>query len=937
MKQLIESKQNQTVMDNTTSKSLKTISINGKTYSFCSLKNLPNGTVNHLPFSIRILLENVLRNYDGFSMTDEHIQTLINWSPLPVDKDIPFKPARILMQDFTGVPAVVDMASLRAEYIRHGKDGQKINPAIPVDLVIDHSVQVDYYGTDYSYGKNVELEYERNKERYELLKWAQNGLKNFTVVPPGMGICHQVNLEYLAKGIIARDGWLFPDTLVGTDSHTPMVNGIGVVGWGAGGIEAEAAMLGQPIFFTCPEVIGLKLTGKIPDTCTATDMVLSITKVLRDKGVVGKFVEVFGEGLDYLSVTDRATIANMSPEFGCTITYFPIDDRTLEYMHITNRTKDEIKIVEEYCKENLLWRTGNEEITYSSVVEFDLSSLEPTVSGPKRPQDKILVKDLGKQFADLLEKEHQRSYSLPSGRKESGWLADGGSGTEFTFGKVPMEKTSSLEVVQESMQSVRIKYKNQEFVLSDGSIVIAAITSCTNTSNPSVMIGAGLLARNAIEKGLRTKSWVKTSLAPGSKVVTQYLERSGLSSDLEALRFHTVGYGCTSCIGNSGPLPPHIAEAVDKGELVVASVLSGNRNFEARVHPQVKMNFLMSPMLVVAYALVGRVDVDLINDPLSYDPNGNPVYLKDIWPSREEIAQTINECVKQSDFQEVYDVIFDGSTDWKNLEVTLDQNFEWNNKSTYIKEAPFFENLSVTPQPISDIANARVLLYLGDSVTTDHISPAGSFREDSAAGQYLMSHGVNKSDFNSYGSRRGNHEVMMRGTFANVRIKNKIVDKEGGFSKHFPSGAVKTVYETAMEYQKDNTPLVVLAGKEYGSGSSRDWAAKGAYLLGIKAVIAESFERIHRSNLVGMGVAPLVFMDGENAQSLGLDGTEIFNITGLSDNLIPHKILDVKAIHPSGKIIEFKVKARMDSAIEIEYYKNNGILQYVLRDYLKNS
>src|SRR5690554_6802534 len=717
-----------------------------------------------------------------------------------------------------------------------------------------------------------------------------------------------------------------------------MVNGIGVVGWGVGGIEAEAAMLGQAIYFGLPQVVGLKLTGSIPDHCTATDMVLTITKLLRDTGVVGKFVEVFGEGLDRLSVTDRATISNMSPEFGCTITYFPIDGRTLDYMRDTNRNEDQIALVEAYCKENLLWRTGKENIQYSSVVELDLSTLEPTVSGPKRPQDKILVKELGSKFKELLKDEFERDYEQRDRRKEFAMVTEGGSGTEFTRGKVPSNGNDSREVIKDSVQrSIRIKQKNKEFVVSDGSIVIAAITSCTNTSNPEVMIGAGLLARNAIEKGLRTKSWVKTSLAPGSKVVTQYLNRSGLSTDLEALRFHTVGYGCTSCIGNSGPLPPHIAEAVDKGELVVASVLSGNRNIEARVHPQVKMNFLMSPMLVVAYALVGRVDVDLINDPLSYDPNGNPVYLKDIWPSREEIAQTINECVKQSDFQEVYDVIFDGSTDWQNLEVTLDQNFEWNNKSTYIKEAPFFENLSVTPQPISDIANARVLLYLGDSVTTDHISPAGSFREDSAAGQYLMSHGVNKSDFNSYGSRRGNHEVMMRGTFANVRIKNKIVDKEGGFSKHFPSGAVKTVYETAMEYQKDNTPLVVLAGKEYGSGSSRDWAAKGAYLLGIKAVIAESFERIHRSNLVGMGVAPLVFMDGENAQSLGLDGTEIFNITGLSDNLIPHKILDVKAIHPSGKIIEFKVKARMDSAIEIEYYKNNGILQYVLRDYLKNS
>lgn len=924
-------------MNNDHAKSVKNITVDGKNYKFCSLKDLSEGSVAHLPFSIRILLENVLRNHDGFSITDEHVQTLINWTPEPVDKDIPFKPARILMQDFTGVPAVVDMASLRAEYVRHGRDGQRINPAIPVDLVIDHSVQVDYYGTDYSYSKNVELEYERNKERYELLKWAQKGLKNFTVVPPGMGICHQVNLEYLAKGVIEREGWLFPDTLVGTDSHTPMVNGIGVVGWGVGGIEAEAAMLGQPIFFTCPEVIGLKLTGKIPEACTATDMVLSITKVLRDKGVVGKFVELFGDGLDNLTVTDRATIANMSPEFGCTITYFPIDDRTLEYMHTTNRSAEQIRLVEEYSKANLLWRTGSENINFTSVVEFDLSSLEPTVSGPKRPQDKILVKDLGHQFANLLEKEHQRSYSRIPERKESAWLADGGSGTEFTFGKVPMDRESSLEVVEEPLQSVRIKYKNQEFILSDGSIVIAAITSCTNTSNPAVMIGAGLLARNAVEKGLRTKSWVKTSLAPGSKVVTQYLDRSGLSNDLEALRFHTVGYGCTSCIGNSGPLPPHIAEAVDKGELVVASVLSGNRNFEARVHPQVKMNFLMSPMLVVAYALVGRVDVDLLNDPLSYDPNGKPVYLRDIWPSREEIVETVNECVKQGDFQEVYDVIFDGSEDWQNLVVSSGESFQWSHDSTYIKEAPFFENLQATPEPISDIKGARVLLYLGDSVTTDHISPAGSFREDSAAGQYLTAHGVDKVDYNSYGSRRGNHEVMMRGTFANVRIKNKIADREGGYSRYFPTDTVLTVYDTAMAYQKDMTPLVVLAGKEYGSGSSRDWAAKGTYLLGVKAVIAESYERIHRSNLVGMGVAPLVFVDGQNAENLGLDGTEIFDIQGLATDLVPHKILSVQAVHANGKVTKFNVQARMDSAIEIEYYKNNGILQYVLRDYLKTS
>lgn len=924
-------------MSNSKAKSLNQLAISGKTYTYCSLKDLPEGSIEHLPFSIRILLENVLRNYDGFSITDEHVKTLTSWTPAPADKDIPFMPARILMQDFTGVPAVVDIASLRAEFVRHGKDGQKINPAIPVDLVIDHSVQVDFYGTDYSYDKNVELEFHRNKERYELLKWAQNGLKNFTVVPPGMGICHQVNLEYLAKGVIEREGWLFPDTLVGTDSHTPMVNGIGVLGWGVGGIEAEAAMLGQPIFFTCPEVVGLKLTGKIPNACTATDLVLSITRVLRDKGVVGKFVEVFGDGLDHLTVTDRATISNMSPEFGCTVTYFPIDHRTLEYMHGTNRTPEQIKIVEAYCKENLLWRTGNEQISYSSVVEFDLATLEPTVSGPKRPQDKIFVKDLGSKFAELLEKEHDREYLPVTARQESAWLSDGGSGTEFTFGKIPVEGTLTQEVIAESIHCVRIKYKNKESILSDGSIVIAAITSCTNTSNPAVMIGAGLLARNAVEKGLRTKSWVKTSLAPGSKVVTQYLKRSGLDVDLDALRFHTVGYGCTSCIGNSGPLPPQIAEAVDKGDLVVASVLSGNRNFEARVHPQVKMNFLMSPMLVVAYAIAGRVDINLLEDPLDYDPNGEPVYLKDIWPGRDEITSTINDCVKQGDFQEVYDVIFDGSTDWQSLEVSLEESYRWDAHSTYIKEAPFFENLKATPEALTDIDGARVLLYLGDSVTTDHISPAGSFNEASAAGQYLKGLGVERADFNSYGSRRGNHEVMMRGTFANVRIKNKIVEKEGGFSKHFPSDTVGTVYDTAMAYQKEGTPLVILAGKEYGSGSSRDWAAKGTFLLGVKAVIAESYERIHRSNLVGMGVAPLVFVNGENATSLGLDGSESFTITGLAEDLKPHKILDVRAQHSNGAVTSFKAEARFDSEIEIEYFKNDGILQYVLREYLKNN
>lgn len=908
-----------------------------KDYKIASLKKLQDEghAIHKLPFSIRILLENVLRNHDGYVITDEHLDTLVNWDPKGTDKDIPFKPARVLMQDFTGVPAVVDIASLRDEFIRKGKDGTKINPAIPVDLVIDHSVQVDYFGTDYSYKENVVREYERNSERYELLKWAQQGMKNFTVVPPGMGICHQVNLEYLAQGVTLRDGWAFPDTLVGTDSHTPMVNGIGVIAWGVGGIEAEAAMLGQPIYFTCPEVIGLKLTGRIPEGATATDMVLTITKILREFGVVGKFVEVFGDALDHLSVTDRATIANMSPEFGCTVTYFPIDDQTLNYMRKTNRSDEQVKLVEDYCKDNLLWRTGKEEIEYSHLIELDLGILEPTVAGPKRPQDKIFVKDLGKTFSQLLEDEHNRTYVPAKDRREQAWLEEGGSGTELRFEPLPKEVEQSIKVEKEELQSVRIKLKNKEYVLSDGSIAIAAITSCTNTSNPEVMIGAGLVARKAVERGLRTKSWVKTSLAPGSKVVTQYLKRSGLLEDLEALRFHTVGYGCTSCIGNSGPLPAPIAEAVTQGDLIVASVLSGNRNFEARVHPQVKMNFLMSPMLVVAYALVGRVDVDLINDPLDYDPNGRPVYLRDIWPTHEEIREVINNSLKQQDFEDVYSVIFDGETDWKELEAPVGQKFEWNKTSSYIREAPFFENLSEQPEPIKDIVKARVLLYLGDSVTTDHISPAGSFDQESAAGKYLMEQGVKPRDFNSYGSRRGNHEVMMRGTFANVRIKNKIAQKEGGYSTYFPTGESLNVFDTAMKYKKDGTPLVVFAGKEYGSGSSRDWAAKGAFLLGIKAVIAESFERIHRSNLVGMGVAPLQFLEGQNATSLGLDGTEKISILDLKENLSPHKKLTVIAEKDNGESMEFTVIARFDSEIEIAYFKNGGILQYVLRDFMK--
>lgn len=904
-------------------------------YKIASLSQLQQqgNRIEKLPFSIRILLENVLRNHDGFAITDEHLNTLIHWDPAGTDKDIPFKPARVLMQDFTGVPAVVDMASIRAEVIRKGGDGSKINPAIPVDLVIDHSVQVDYYGTNYAYANNVALEYERNSERYELLKWGQQAMDNFTVVPPGMGICHQVNLEYLAKGVIARDGWAFPDTLVGTDSHTPMVNGIGVIAWGVGGIEAEAAMLGQPIYFTCPQVVGLKLTGKIPPGCTATDMVLTITKLLRDYGVVGKFVEVFGDALDHLSVTDRATIANMSPEFGCTVTYFPIDGQTLDYMRKTNRSEEQIALVENYCKNNLLWRTGNEEIEYTDVLELNLDTLEPTVSGPKRPQDKILVRDFAGKFSELLQKEYKRTYRPIKDRQEHAWLAEGGSGSEFTYES--REIPDTIQVETEDLRSVRIKIKNHEYILSDGSIAIAAITSCTNTSNPAVMVGAGLVARKAVQRGLRTKSWVKTSLAPGSKVVTEYLERAGLLDELAALRFHTVGYGCTSCIGNSGPLQPHIAEAVERGDLVVASVLSGNRNFEARVHPQVKMNFLMSPMLVVVYALVGRVDVDLLNDPIAYDPNGQPVYLADIWPSQAEIEETVRQSMRVEDFRDVYDVIFDGDDEWQQLQAPAGKDFVWKPDSTYVQEAPFFKDISVDPQPVRNIEGARVLLYLGDSVTTDHISPAGSFRPDSAAGQYLLSHGVEQRDFNSYGSRRGNHEVMMRGTFANVRIRNRVTSREGGYTTYFPTGETLSVYDAAMRYATDETPLIVLAGKEYGSGSSRDWAAKGANLLGIRAVIAESFERIHRSNLVGMGVVPMEFPEGHNAETLGLEGTETFSILGLDTDLVPHKKLLVRAVKADGSVVEFESRARFDSAIEIEYYRHGGILHYVLRGFLK--
>lgn len=913
----------------------KLLSTKNGTYTYYSLAELQKQghDISRLPFSIKILLENALRNYDDFSVTKDHIETLINWQPKGSDKDIPFKPARVLMQDFTGVPAVVDIASLRAEIARKGKNPNAINPLIPVDLIIDHSVQVDFFGTDYSYQNNITEEYKRNKERYQFLKWAQKSFSNFKVVPPGMGICHQINLEYLSKGVAERNGEIFPDTLVGTDSHTPMVNGIGVVAWGVGGIEAEAAILGQPIYFIMPEVVGLKLTGKLPLGSTATDLVLTIADTLRRTGVVGKFVEVFGSGLDHLTVPDRATIGNMSPEFGCTITYFPIDDKTLEYMRKSNRTEEQVKLVEDYCKSNMLWRTGEEDIHYSQIVELDLNSIEPTVAGPKRPQDKILLKDFHTAFANLLHHSFGRKYIKPQ-EQLTRWYAEGGSSLPITDTKPMVPDTKIEEKIENGMKTVAISIGQEQYILSDGAVVIAAITSCTNTSNPFVMIGAGLVARKAREHGLNVKPWVKTSLAPGSKVVTSYLEKADLLDDLESMKFHLVGYGCTSCIGNSGPLPTHIAKAIEEHDLVMASVLSGNRNFEARIHPQVKMNFLMSPMLVVAYAIAGRVDIDMINDPISYDPNQNPVYLKDIWPSDDEINNLMSEVLTPADFEKNYSEIFDGNEIWQNLEVPSDEVYVWDKDSSYIKEAPFFYDLPDHPQSISDIKNAKALLMLGDSITTDHISPAGSFNELSSAGSYLIGRGIKKEDFNSYGSRRGNDELMVRGTFANVRIKNKLAIKEGGYTTHFPSKTEMSVYDAAMKYKEDKTPLIVLAGKEYGSGSSRDWAAKGTFLLGVKAVLAESYERIHRSNLIGMGVLPLEYLNGETADTFGLTGLETFSIVGIDENIFPSKHLKITATKENGEVISFDVLARLDSQIEIEYYKNGGILQYVLRQFL---
>ena len=900
--------------------------------------------VEELPFSIRILLENAIRNFNNNSFNRTHLDNILNWNPKPEYKEIPYLPARVLMQDFTGVPSIIDIASLRSEVARKNRNPKLISPQIPVDLIIDHSVQVDFYGTDYAFERNVALEYERNNERYSLLKWAQSSFDNFNVLPPGMGICHQVNLEYLAKVVTMRDGVIFPDTLVGTDSHTPMVNGIGVIGWGVGGIEAEAVMLGQPVYIMLPEVVGLKLTGILKEGTTSTDLVLSVAELLRKRGVVGKFVEVFGNGLDNLSVPDRATISNMSPEFGCTVTYFPPDNKTLEYLRITGRDKNQIETVEKYLKKNLLWRENEEKIKFTEVIELNISDIEPSIAGPKRPQDKIALTNVRTRFIDILKSNYEREYIALDERAKGQWSNEGGQPVENirnTDSDYQRIKDAGIEIEarpenRDGLKSVNIKTDNSEFLLSDGSIVIAAITSCTNTSNPSVMIAAGLLARKAVERGLMTKPWVKTTLAPGSKVVTTYLENANLLPFLEALGFHTVGYGCTTCIGNSGPLPVHINKAITENNLVVASVLSGNRNFEARIHPLIKMNFLASPPLVVAYAIPGRIDIDFQNEPLGFDPNLEPVYLRDIWPTQEEIQNIMNKVLEPEDFISNYKSIFQGDKKWEILNTPKSDIYNWDKKSSYIKEAPFFKDISPEPKKITDIQSARVLLKLGNSITTDHISPAGSIAESSPAGAYLKAQGIDKKDFNSYGSRRGNHEIMMRGTFANVRLKNELVDKEGGFTIYFPGDEMMTVFDAAEKYLADHIPTIIIAGKEYGSGSSRDWAAKGVSLLGVRAIIAESFERIHRSNLVGMGVLPLQFLNGENIASLNLTGNETYDILNL-DDLNPNKEIKVIATKNNGAKLEFNVIARLDSLMEIAYYQNGGILHYVLRSFLKNN
>ncbi|KQT48254.1 aconitate hydratase [Devosia sp. Leaf420] len=882
-------------------KSKSTLTVGGKTYTYYSIaeaeKNGLQG-VSKLPGSMKVVLENLLRFEDNRTVKKEDILAIAEWLVSRTSEyEIQYRPARVLMQDFTGVPAVVDLAAMRDATAKLGANPQKINPLVPVDLVIDHSVMVDNFGTPLAFEQNVELEYERNGERYEFLRWGQSAFDNFRVVPPGTGICHQVNLEYLAQTVWTKDEdgetVAYPDTLVGTDSHTTMVNGMAVLGWGVGGIEAEAAMLGQPITMLIPEVVGFKLTGKINEGITATDLVLTVTEMLRKKGVVGKFVEFYGPGLDYLSLEDQATIANMAPEYGATCGYFPVDADTLKFLSTTGRDADRVALVEAYSKAQGMFRTTEtEDPTFTSTLELDLSTVVPSLSGPKRPQDRVALKDVTPSFAKALP-------DLAAGR------GDIAPGAQFPV-------------------------KGADYEVGDGSVVIAAITSCTNTSNPSVLVAAGLVARKARALGLNSKPWVKTSLAPGSQVVTDYLTAAGLQADLDAIGFNLVGYGCTTCIGNSGPLPQPISDTINENKLVAASVLSGNRNFEGRVNPDVRANYLASPPLVVAYALLGTLNVDITTEPLGTGSNGQPVYLRDIWPSNHEIAEIVRQHVNADMFRKRYSDVFKGDEHWQGIAVEGSETYGWNSSSTYVQNPPYFEELTMEPKPVTDVVSARVLALFLDSITTDHISPAGSFKSGTPAGKYLIERQVAPKDFNSYGARRGNHEVMMRGTFANIRIKNMMLDGvEGGYTKG-PDGSQMAIYDAAMAYQAKNTPLVIFAGKEYGTGSSRDWAAKGTNLLGVKAVIAQSFERIHRSNLVGMGVIPLQFKDGESWQTLGLDGTETVDIAGV-ETIEPRATVTVKITRADGSVLNVETRCRIDTANELDYFKNGGILHYVLR------
>ncbi|ADU51795.1 aconitase [Thermaerobacter marianensis DSM 12885] len=912
-------------------------------YSLPKLAEAAGVDLDRLPFTIRILLENLLRNLDGETVTEDDVLALARWQPKPDGREIGWMPSRVLLQDFTGVPAVVDLAAMRSAVARMGGDPKRINPLVPADLVIDHSVIVDAFGTQYAFFYNVEKEFERNRERYTLLRWAQNAFDNFRVVPPGTGIVHQVNLEYLAKVVHRREEHgevrAYPDTLVGTDSHTTMVNGMGVLGWGVGGIEAEAVMLGQPYFMQVPEVVGFRLTGHLPEGATATDLVLTVTQMLRKKGVVGKFVEFFGPGLSNLPLADRATIGNMAPEYGATCGFFPVDGETLGYLRLTGRDEEHIALVERYCKEQGLFRTDQTpDPVYSDVLELDLGDVEPSLAGPRRPQDRVPLREAGRAFREALatfgKKPGDTSVPFRTGAEPGREAAR--VGTAAAAGDGAGAGTGDAGSSGEGGGVAVLTRPKTTTELTHGSVVIAAITSCTNTSNPSVMLAAGLLAKKAVERGLTVKPYVKTSLAPGSRVVTDYLREAGLLPYLEALRFHVVGYGCTTCIGNSGALPEDVAQAITENDLVAAAVLSGNRNFEGRINPLVKANYLASPPLVVAYALAGTVDINLLEDPLGYDPNGRPVYLRDIWPTQEEIQETIRQVVRPELFKKEYARVFEGPEQWRQLPAPTGELYEWDPNSTYIQEPPFFKDMADEPGRPEDIVRARVLALLGDSITTDHISPAGSIPKNSPAGQYLLEHGVQWEEFNTYGSRRGNHEVMMRGTFANIRLRNQLVPgTEGGWTLHIPSGEKTTIYDAAMRYQREGTPLIVIGGKEYGTGSSRDWAAKGTYLLGVKAVIAESFERIHRSNLVGMGVLPLQFVDGQNAATLGLTGTEEYFITGIGEGLTPRKRLQVTARRDDGSEVRFEVLCRLDTPIEVEYYRHGGILQKVLRQIMQ--